>query len=111
MVPIGTPHLCGVDGPAGFTPGRTDRFSSIRCRLCSILGVKGEVTSAKFLRDLPSLVGPLPAFYPDTAPAEPDPLFERWLAEAIGAGVVGPHAMTLSTVDPVGRAPARVGGL
>ena len=68
----------------------------------------GEVTSAKFLRALPSLVGPLPAFDPETAPAEPDPLFEQWLAEAIDAGVVGPHAMTLSTLDPAGRPSARV---
>jgi pyridoxamine 5'-phosphate oxidase len=68
----------------------------------------GDVTSAKFLRELPSLVGPLPAFDPDIAPAEPDPLFERWLAEAIDAGVVGPHAMTLSTVDPAGHPSARM---
>lgn len=68
----------------------------------------GDVTSAASLRGLPSLAGPLPAFDPDTAPAGPDPLFERWLAEAIDAGVVEPHAMTLSTVDPAGRPSARV---
>lgn len=51
----------------------------------------------------PTVAGPLPEFDPDTAPADPDPLFERWLAEAIDAGVVEPHAMTLSTVDPLGR--------
>jgi pyridoxamine 5'-phosphate oxidase len=64
--------------------------------------------SAKSLRALPSLAGPLPAFDPDTAPATPDPLFERWLKDAIDAGVVEPHAMTLSTVDPAGRPSARV---
>ena len=68
----------------------------------------GDVTSAASLRGLASLAGPLPAFDPDTAPAGPDPLFGRWLAEAIGAGVVEPHAMTLSTVDPAGRPSARV---
>jgi hypothetical protein len=36
----------------------------------------GEITSAKFLRALPSPVGPLPAFDPETPPAAPDPLFE-----------------------------------
>jgi len=35
-------------------------------------------------------------------------MFEQWLAAAIGAGVVEPHAMTLSTVDPGGRPSARV---
>jgi pyridoxamine 5'-phosphate oxidase len=68
----------------------------------------GDVTSATSLRGLPSLAGPLPAFDPDEAPAVPDTLFERWLAEAIAAGVVEPHAMTLSTVDPAGRPSARV---
>ncbi|WP_243770291.1 pyridoxine/pyridoxamine 5'-phosphate oxidase [Amycolatopsis acidicola] len=60
------------------------------------------------MRSLPSLAGPLPAFDPEAAPAEPDPLFARWLSEAVEAGVVEPHAMTLSTVDPAGRPSARV---
>lgn len=68
----------------------------------------GNVTSATYLRALPSLAGPLRDFDPETAPAEPDSLFELWLAEAVDAGVVEPHAMTLSTVDPVGRPSARV---
>jgi len=68
----------------------------------------GDLTSAAHLRTLPSLAGPLPVFDPDTAPADPDVLFERWLADAIDAGVTEPHAMTLSTVDPVGRPSARM---
>jgi pyridoxamine 5'-phosphate oxidase len=68
----------------------------------------GNLISAGSLRGLPSLAGPLPGFDPEAAPADPDQLFELWLAEAIDAGVVEPHAMTLSTVDPVGRPSARV---
>lgn len=68
----------------------------------------GEITSAARLRALPSLAGPLPTFDPDTAPHDPDELFGHWLADAIEAGVVEPQAMTLSTVDPVGRPSARV---
>jgi pyridoxamine 5'-phosphate oxidase len=67
----------------------------------------GDLTSAQ-LRSLPSLAGPLPEFDPDTAPADPDLLFGRWLAAAIDAGVIEPHAMTLSTVDSTGRPSARV---
>jgi pyridoxamine 5'-phosphate oxidase len=60
------------------------------------------------LRGLPSLAGPLPAFDPQAAPADPVALFEDWLAGAIEHGVVEPHAMTLSTVDTDGRPAARV---
>ncbi|MCS7483321.1 pyridoxal 5'-phosphate synthase [Umezawaea endophytica] len=62
----------------------------------------------RLLRGLPSLAGPLPAFDPDTAPDDPDALFEDWLRDAVDAGVIEPHAMTLSTVDPAGRPSARV---
>lgn len=68
----------------------------------------GEITSARSLRRLPSLAGPLPPFDPRVAPPDPDTLFDHWLADAIDAGVVEPHAMTLSTVDPTGRPSARV---
>ncbi|MFS8100620.1 pyridoxal 5'-phosphate synthase [Lentzea alba] len=64
------------------------------------------MTVASLLRGLPSLAGPLPAF--DSAPASPDELFTSWLSDAINAGVVEPHALTLSTVDPAGRPSARV---
>ncbi|WP_433296900.1 pyridoxine/pyridoxamine 5'-phosphate oxidase [Pseudonocardia sp. CA-142604] len=68
----------------------------------------GDMTSAASLRRLPSLAGPLPVFDPDAAPPDPDLLFAEWLAAAVDAGVVEPHAMTLSTVDPSGRPTARV---
>lgn len=67
-----------------------------------------DVTSAQSLRGLPALAGPLPPFDPEDAPAGPDALFGQWLRAAIDAGVVEPHAMTLSTVDPAGRPSARV---
>jgi pyridoxamine 5'-phosphate oxidase len=67
-----------------------------------------SVISRAYLRSLPSLAGALPGFDPDTAPVDPDVLFERWLTEAVEAGVREPHAMTLSTVDQAGRPSARV---
>lgn len=60
------------------------------------------------LRELPSLAGPLSTFDPDDVPSDPAVLFADWLRSAIEAGVVEPHAMTLSTVDPRGRPSARV---
>ncbi|RIH83596.1 Pyridoxine/pyridoxamine 5'-phosphate oxidase [Meiothermus luteus] len=44
------------------------------------------------------------------AEAHPDPFrqLERWLAEAIEAGLYEPHGMTLSTVGPQGRPSSRV---
>jgi pyridoxamine 5'-phosphate oxidase len=66
------------------------------------------MTVADLLRGLPSLAGPLPAFDPADAPSDPDELFGTWLSDAVDAGVVEPHALTLSTVDPVGRPSARV---
>ncbi|HEX5542718.1 MAG TPA: pyridoxal 5'-phosphate synthase [Micromonospora sp.] len=60
------------------------------------------------LRHLPVLAGPLPAFDVAAVPAEPIALFADWLTEAIAAGVVEPHAMTLSTVDTEGQPDARV---
>ncbi|WNV88051.1 pyridoxal 5'-phosphate synthase [Umezawaea sp. Da 62-37] len=62
----------------------------------------------RLLRSLPSLAGPLPSFDPDTAPDDPDVLFEAWLRDAVAAGLTEPHSMTLSTVDPTGRPSARV---
>ncbi|MCO1599364.1 pyridoxal 5'-phosphate synthase [Micromonospora sp. RHAY321] len=60
------------------------------------------------LRGLPVFARPLPRFAPDDAPDRPDDLFVSWLDEAIAAGVVEPHAMTLSTVDADGRPDTRV---
>jgi len=44
----------------------------------------------------------LPAFDPDTAPAEPLPLFTAWFAEAVSAGQTEPHTMSLATSDADG---------
>ncbi|MGP4044171.1 pyridoxine/pyridoxamine 5'-phosphate oxidase [Streptomyces sp. 2A115] len=49
----------------------------------------------------------LPHFTPDTAPAEPLPLFERWFAEAVAAGQTEPHTMSLATSDADGRPDVR----
>jgi pyridoxamine 5'-phosphate oxidase len=47
-------------------------------------------------------------FDPDATPAHPNGLFVSWLEEAVAAGVVEPHAMTLSTVDADGMPDLRV---
>jgi pyridoxamine 5'-phosphate oxidase len=60
------------------------------------------------LRRLPSLAGPFPPFDPTDLPDRPDVLFVRWLREAVDAGVLEPHAMTVSTADGAGRPSARV---
>jgi pyridoxamine 5'-phosphate oxidase len=44
----------------------------------------------------------LPPFDPDTAPAEPLPLFTTWFAEAVAAGQTEPHTMSLATADEEG---------
>ncbi|QGV80060.1 pyridoxine/pyridoxamine 5'-phosphate oxidase [Streptomyces ficellus] len=49
----------------------------------------------------------LPGFDPDTAPAEPLPLFRAWLVAAARAGQVEPHTMALATVDAEGRPDVR----
>jgi pyridoxamine 5'-phosphate oxidase len=44
------------------------------------------------------------------AQADPDPIrqFERWLADAVSAGLPLPNAMTLATVTPAGAPSARI---
>jgi pyridoxamine 5'-phosphate oxidase len=59
------------------------------------------------LRSLPSFPDSLPRFVVDEAPADPVDLFEGWLREAVDAGVLAPHAMTLSTSGPDGVVSAR----
>lgn len=61
-----------------------------------------------YLRQLPVLKGAGPGFDTDHAPADPVSLFVAWLQGAVDAGVVEPHAMTLSTVDADGFPQARV---
>lgn len=60
------------------------------------------------LRGLPVFARPLPAFSPAEAPDDPYELFASWFDEAVTAGVVEPHAMTLSTVDADGMPDTRV---
>ncbi|WP_424891938.1 pyridoxine/pyridoxamine 5'-phosphate oxidase [Streptomyces sp. XH2] len=59
------------------------------------------------LRSLPVWDTELPRFDPATAPADPLPLFQRWLSEAAAAGSPEPHTMTLATADAAGRPSVR----
>ena len=60
------------------------------------------------LRALPSFPDDLPTFDADATPADPLDLVRAWLDDAIAAGGIAPHAMTLSTVDDAGRPASRV---
>ncbi|KAL2847232.1 hypothetical protein BJY01DRAFT_263039 [Aspergillus pseudoustus] len=53
------------------------------------------------LRLLPTHTGPfpLPPPTPSSLPSTPTAAFQTWLHDAITAGVIEPHALTLSTVD------------
>jgi len=65
------------------------------------------VTLRGYLRTLP--VFAVAAARPVPEPTEdPTVLFERWLVDAVDAGAVEAHAMTLSTVDGAGDPDARV---
>ena len=55
------------------------------------------------LRGLPVFAGDEPTFDVDDAPSTPLLLFERWLTEAIDAGLLQPHAMSLATAGPRAR--------
>lgn len=59
------------------------------------------------LRALPVLGDGRPGMDPGAAPDEPVDLFLEWLDDAIDAGVLGPHAATLSTADASGRVDGR----
>lgn len=50
----------------------------------------------------------LPALDPAAAPAEPLPLFTRWLAEVAAAGQREPHTMSLATADADGLPDVRI---
>jgi pyridoxamine 5'-phosphate oxidase len=60
-----------------------------------------------FLRSLPTFPDELPRFAVEAAPEHPAALFTDWLSQAIDAGVLAPHAMTLSTSGPDGVVTAR----
>lgn len=46
-------------------------------------------------------------FAPESAPAEPLPLFTTWFADAVAAGQTEPHTMSLATADEEGRPDVR----
>ena len=60
------------------------------------------------LRPLASLAATPPPFDPTVAPENPLELFVAWFGQAVEAGQLEPHAMTLSTVDADGIPDARV---
>ena len=60
------------------------------------------------LRGLQVFPDELPEFDVQSAPGDPVTLFLSWLAEAVGDGILGPHAMTLATADAAGRVSSRV---
>ena len=72
----------------------------------STAGGPGDVRA--WLRGLEVFAGPLAAFDPGRAPADPVALFLEWLTEAVAARLPDPHAMTVSTVDEHGDPWARV---
>ncbi|MFD7513895.1 pyridoxal 5'-phosphate synthase [Streptomyces niveus] len=59
------------------------------------------------LRGLPTWDNGLARFDTGDVPDVPVVLFQRWFVEAVGAGVVEPHAMALATVDGDGRPDVR----
>lgn len=60
------------------------------------------------LRGLPSFGAELPTFDVAAAPAVPEALFLEWLEHAVDAGVLAPHAVTVSTAAASGEVSARV---
>ncbi|KQP56133.1 pyridoxal 5'-phosphate synthase [Agreia sp. Leaf283] len=60
------------------------------------------------LRPLASLAATPPPFDPTVVPENPLELFVAWFGQAVEAGQLEPHAMTLSTVDADGVPDARV---
>ncbi|WP_149825040.1 pyridoxine/pyridoxamine 5'-phosphate oxidase [Streptomyces tailanensis] len=65
------------------------------------------VRSLRALRVWDPQVTELPSFDPAAAPAEPAALFVGWFAEAVAAGQLEPHTMSLATADGEGRPDVR----
>ncbi|MCY1715386.1 pyridoxamine 5'-phosphate oxidase family protein [Microbacterium sp. SL62] len=65
------------------------------------------MTMATWLRSLPSLTGAPPTPDAEPLPDQPEELFERWIRQAVDAGVAEAHGATLSTVDAHGAPDAR----
>ncbi|MFI8425563.1 pyridoxal 5'-phosphate synthase [Streptomyces sp. NPDC085479] len=59
------------------------------------------------LRSLRVWDSELPAFDPDTAPAEPLALFHDWFLAAVAAGQTEPHTLSLATAGEDGRPDVR----
>lgn len=69
-----------------------------------------DISSDEFREALHALRvwdGPLPGFEAGEAPDEPVGLFREWFVQAVGAGQVEPHTMSLATVDAQGRPDVR----
>lgn len=73
-----------------------------------VVASTGNSALLSSLRGLPVFAGEFPRFDPTDLPSDPVALFAAWLGQAIDAGVVEPHAMTLATVDDTGAPSARV---
>ncbi|MFM9590207.1 pyridoxal 5'-phosphate synthase [Streptomyces scabiei] len=65
------------------------------------------VQALRGLRVWDPRVSALPLFDPAAAPAEPVALFAAWFGEAVAAGEVEPHTMSLATADTEGRPDVR----
>jgi pyridoxamine 5'-phosphate oxidase len=65
------------------------------------------MTMAAWLRSIPSLTGTPPEQDAEPLPDAPEALFERWIRQAVDAGVVEAHGATLATVDADGIPDAR----
>jgi pyridoxamine 5'-phosphate oxidase len=66
-----------------------------------------ELSLRSRLRALPVFPGVLPRFDTGSTPAKPLPLLIEWLVEAMDAGVLQPHAMTMATASVAGEPSAR----
>lgn len=65
------------------------------------------MTMAAWLRSIPSLTGTPPGQDAEALPVAPEALFERWIRQAVDAGVAEAHGATLATVDADGIPDAR----
>jgi pyridoxamine 5'-phosphate oxidase len=65
------------------------------------------MTMAAWLRSIPSLTGTPPERDAEAPPDAPEVLFERWIRQAVDAGVTEAHGATLATVDADGIPDAR----
>ncbi len=62
----------------------------------------------QLLRDAEVFPEQMPGFDPDQTPDEPVELFLQWLAAAVDAGVLAPHAVNMATIGADGMPDARI---